>query len=205
MGVRTITMSHEELDRLGVICRVAERRLTQSAAATSRGLSTRQMKRLVARYRRHGAEGLVSGKRGKLSNRRLPTSVTEHVVALVREHYVDFGPTLACKKLYERHGVLVSRETPRRLMRDAGLWLPRAQRRKALQQPRARHPAGLESLRSPRVGACRYQRCLRGRWGEAWHTSDGPRACSRVQAAPRTGRPPARNRRFRRSVRRRPC
>ena len=133
-----LTMSTQELGRLEVVQRVLERRLTQSAAATSLGLSTRQMKRLVARYRRHGAEGLVSGKRGKPSNRQLPTSFTEQVVALVREHYADFGPTLAREKLYERHGVSVGRETLRMLMRQAGLWLPRAQRRKAVQQPRAR-------------------------------------------------------------------
>ena len=45
------------------------------------------MKRLMARFRRRGAAGPVSGKRGKQSNRRLPAIYTDHLLNLVREHY----------------------------------------------------------------------------------------------------------------------
>jgi transposase len=133
-----LTMSTLELDRLQILQRVAERRLTQAAAAQSLGLSYRQVKRLMARFRRQGAAGLVSRKRGQRGNRRLPSVYTELIVDLVREHYSDFGPTLAREKLLERHGLLIGRETLRGLMRNAGLWQTRAARRKAVQQPRAR-------------------------------------------------------------------
>jgi hypothetical protein len=73
----------------------------------------------MARFRRRGAAGLVSGKRGKQSNRRLPAIYTDPVLNLVREHYSDFGPTLAREKLLERHELLIGRETLRGLMRDA--------------------------------------------------------------------------------------
>jgi len=131
-------MSTRELSRLEVVQRVLDRRLSQRAAATSLGISYRQMKRLVARYRVRGPQGLISGKRGQPGNHRLPAAFTETVIAMVREHYGDFGPTLAREKLYERHGLNIGRATLRLLMREAGLWLPRAQRRKAIQQPRAR-------------------------------------------------------------------
>ena len=131
-------MSQSELSRLQILQRVVERRMTQAAAAHALGLSYRQVKRLMARFRRQGASGLVSGKRGKQGNRRLPAIYTGHVLDLVREHYADFGPTLAREKLLERHGLLIGRETLRGLMRDAGLWHTRAVRRKAIQQPRAR-------------------------------------------------------------------
>ena len=137
-----LTMSTSELNRLEVIQRVIERRLTQAAAAISLGLSHRQLKRLVRRYRRDGAAGLVSGKRGKASNHRLPQAFTDEIVAIVRERYADFGPTLACEKLRERHGIVIGRETLRKLMRDAGLWKTRAARRKAVQQLRAPIIAG---------------------------------------------------------------
>lgn len=75
----------------------------------------------MARFRRHGAAGLVSGRRGKRGNCRLPEVYAEHILDLVREHYADFGPTLARDKLLERHGLLIGRETLRGLMRDAGL------------------------------------------------------------------------------------
>jgi hypothetical protein len=63
--------------------------------------------------------------------------VRDHAIALVRRYYADFGPTLAAEKLGERHDVHVSRETLRGWMRQAGIWLPRAER-KRIQQPRHR-------------------------------------------------------------------
>jgi hypothetical protein len=58
-------------------------------------------------------------------------------VAIVRERYADFGPTLAAEKLAEEHGLTVSRETLRKWMSDAGVWLSRQQRR-TFHQPRLR-------------------------------------------------------------------
>ena len=65
------------------------------------GLCVRQVKRLVARYRERGAEGLVSGHRGGRSNNAIAASVRRAVMDLVRERYRDFGPTFACEKLVE--------------------------------------------------------------------------------------------------------
>jgi hypothetical protein len=131
-------MSHSELTRLEILQRVEDRRLNQSQAATMLGMTPRQMRRLVRSYRTQGAEGLVSKKRGKIGNHRRPEAFREHILAIIRELYADFGPTLAREKLLERHGLLVPCETLRGWMRDAGIWLPRAARRKIIQQPRAR-------------------------------------------------------------------
>jgi hypothetical protein len=57
---------------------------------------------------------------------------------IVREHYADFGPTLACEMLSERHKLELSTETLRKLMIEAGLWVPRSAQRSALHQPRER-------------------------------------------------------------------
>ena len=43
-------------------------------------------------------------------------------MTLVRENYIDFGPTFATEKLEEDHGLKVSRETLRKWMQDAGIW-----------------------------------------------------------------------------------
>ena len=55
----------------------------------------------------------------------------------VREHYVDFGPTLANEKLEARHDVIVSTETLRGWMIEDGIWTLRSRRRR-IHQPRAR-------------------------------------------------------------------
>ena len=120
-----VTMSRKEIDRAGVVARIAERRLTQVHGAEMLGLSVRQMRRLCRLYEAQGAAGLVSRRRGKPSNRKHADAFRESALALVREHYADFGPTLAQEKLLERHGLSVSVTTLRRWMAEDGLWVPR--------------------------------------------------------------------------------
>jgi hypothetical protein len=56
-----ITMTMRELDRFKVIQDVADGRLKPWRAAQRLGLTTRQIRRLVARLREDGPAGLVSG------------------------------------------------------------------------------------------------------------------------------------------------
>jgi transposase-like protein len=112
-------------------------RLTTAAAADLMRVTQRQTHRLLKRYRDGGAAAIANRGRGRPSNNRLSDVVRDHAIALVREYYADFGPTLAAEKLGERHHVRVSRETLRGWMRQAGLWLSRAER-KRIQQPRHR-------------------------------------------------------------------
>jgi len=133
-----LVMSNRELDRLQVLVRVSERRLTQREAARVLGVTERQLRRLWTAYRQRGAAGLVSGKRGRRSNRRLPETRREVALALVRERYSDFGPTFAHQKLVELHGIAISVSTLRTWMTDAQLWVPRLQRQRGVHQPRAR-------------------------------------------------------------------
>jgi transposase len=133
-----VTMSMRELERIKIIAAVAEHRLKVVQAAERLDLCERQVSRLVRRYETSGPAGLVSGRRGQPSNRELPIDVRARAMALVRERYTDFGPTLACEKLRECHGVVLAKETVRRWMCDAGLWVPRKQRPPRIHQPRNR-------------------------------------------------------------------
>jgi transposase len=133
-----ITMTMRELDRYKVIQDVADGALRPWRAAERLGLTTRQVRRLVARLREHGPSGLVSARRSKLSNNRLDAAMADRALAIIRERYADFGPTLACEKLVECHGIRLAKEAVRRLMTDVGLWIPRRQRPPKVYQPRAR-------------------------------------------------------------------
>ncbi len=129
-----ISMSRKELHRLRVVMDLVEERFTAAKAATQLHLTERQALRLRRRFLQGGAAGLASRKRGRASNRRFHPSVQMTAVSLVREHYVDFGPTFAAEKLAERHGLHVGRETLRNWMMAAGLWLDRKQRSKPVHQ-----------------------------------------------------------------------
>ena len=131
-------MSNRELDRLQVLVRVTERRLTQREAARIVGLSERQLARVLKVYRAQGAAGLVAKARGRRSNNRLSDELKVLATALVRTHYADFGPTFAQEKLEELHGLKVSEATLRKWMTEAGLWVPRRQRLRGIHQPRQR-------------------------------------------------------------------
>ncbi len=133
-------MSDKELQRLQVVQNLIEKRLCQKEAADRLHLSVRHVRRLVCAYRRHGASGLTSQRRGKPSNRRIADTERNHFLSLVRKHYADFGPTLAAEYLRERHGFTRSVETLRTWMREAGMWRSRARRCVRPHPPRERRP-----------------------------------------------------------------
>ena len=60
------------------------------------------------------------------------------MLSLVREHYPDFGPTLAVEKLIERHGLRIGVETLRQWMMAEGLWVDRRHKLPSPHQPRRR-------------------------------------------------------------------
>ena len=136
-----VTLTMEELERLEVLTRLAERRLPLRRAAEQLQLSPRQVRRLARRFAAGGAAALASRQRGRASNRRLSSATQERALALVREHYSDFGPTFAHQKLTEEHAVGCSVETLRGWMIAAGIWVPRSQA----------DPPQLSAAASPRV------------------------------------------------------
>src|SRR4051794_41663031 len=133
-----ITMSKKELGRLEALVDLDGGRITAARAAGLVGVGERQVFRLLKAYRASGAEGLVSRRRGRPSNRRHPDAVREAALAAIRERYADFGPTLAAEKLAEVHDLRLGRETVRRWMAEAGLWVPRKERGRRVHQPRHR-------------------------------------------------------------------
>ena len=60
------------------------------------------------------------------------------IVAVEKERYADFGPTLACEKLTEVHGYRLSAETLRQWMIAEGLWKAKPKRRMRIHQRRPR-------------------------------------------------------------------
>ncbi|WP_312951373.1 ISNCY family transposase [Agrobacterium sp.] len=135
-----ITMSERDLRRIEVLSKVIAGRMTMVSAAHVLALSERQVRRLLDRIRTGGAASIRHKAIGRPSNNRINDGIRDYAVALVRESYADFGPTLATEKLAERDGLQVSRETVRHWMVDAGLWLSRKQRRR-FHQPRLRREA----------------------------------------------------------------
>lgn len=136
--IEIITVSMQELNRLKMVQAIVDRYMTTSIAARRLGLSDRQVRRLVDRYRYEGSNGLISRRRGKPGNRQLPEGLEEKVTKIIRDNYPDFGPTLASEKLAEYHQLFLSKETVRQIMIRSGIWIPRKMRPPKIHQPRYR-------------------------------------------------------------------
>ncbi|WP_420481946.1 helix-turn-helix domain-containing protein [Croceicoccus gelatinilyticus] len=95
-----VAMSHGELSRFDTLMRVERGEFRIDDAVVNLALKRRQIFRPLERLRAEGAPGLISRKRGRPSNRRYSDAL--------REHYHDFGPTLAREYIIERHGTTVA-------------------------------------------------------------------------------------------------
>jgi len=135
-----LSMSAEERDRSHLIRRTVEKSLSQREAAERLGISRRQFERLVRGWKRHGDCGLVSRQRGRAAHNRLAEAMRLRIERLLRETYPDFGPTLAAEKLAERDGIVVSRETVRRIQTRLKLHRPKKRGEKRVFQVRDRRP-----------------------------------------------------------------
>ena len=128
-------MSEKEMDRAGVLARVASGQLRVSNASELMRVSYRQAKRLWRRYREQGAAGLRHGNAGRRSNRAHEEKFRRKVLRLIREKYSGevgerFGPTLAAEHLWSEDKLGVDAETLRRWMLAEGLWSRERKRKK---------------------------------------------------------------------------
>ena len=133
-----VEMSATELSRLEVIQRVSEKRMKQKEAGEILHLGTRQIKRLLKRYRKQGTAGLVSKHRGRKSNNHLAESVKKKALDLLKTKYKGFGPTLAHEKLVEKEKLKLSDESVRKIMIEEDLWKSRKLKKIVTHQLRER-------------------------------------------------------------------
>ena len=120
-----IQMSRGELARLGVIKEVFNKRLKQKESAEKIGLSPRQVRRIMVKIKSHGDIGIIHGNREKASSRKYSQSLQERVMQIVKDKYVDFGPSFAAEKLQEQELIKINRETLRQWMIAEQIWIPR--------------------------------------------------------------------------------
>lgn len=157
-------MSIKELDRVTIIEKVQAKQISQKEASEHLNLSARQLRRLKCSYEKNGIMGLVSKKRGKPSNNRLSDEIKKQAIALIKQNYVDFGPTFAHEKLTEVHQLALSVESVRKLMIKENIW--RGKKRKPAQY----HP--MRQRRSSLGELVQIDGSLHD-----WFEGRGPRCC----------------------------
>jgi len=109
-------MSVEDALRAGVCRQLIEGKVSEAEAAERLSLSVRQVRRYKKRVKAEGEAGVVHRLRGRLSCRRVEKERREEVVRLYRERYTGWNMVHFGEHLELRHGIVLSRETLRRLL-----------------------------------------------------------------------------------------
>lgn len=122
-------LSQRELQRVKVIENAVQGRITVEEASALLQLSTRQVKRLKGRYEAEDVEWVRHRNGGQSKPWAMAVPVKERIVELARSKYAGFNDSHLTEKLVEVEKIAVSRETVRRLLRNAKL--PSPQRRRA--------------------------------------------------------------------------
>lgn len=116
-------MSKNDLKRFETLTDVKEGRLKQSKGARILGISSRQLKRLLRRFRAEGPKGVVSKKVGAPSNNQLSQENRAQILDFFKQKdHHDFGPTLAHEYLAESGVLGFSVSSVRNVMIKHGLW-----------------------------------------------------------------------------------
>lgn len=115
-----IVLSQKEIQRVKVMEQVMSGAATLVQASEFIGISYRQAKRLKVRYRRRGPEGVIHGNRGRTPANALDGSKKELILCLSTGKYSECNDSHFTEMLREREGIIISRESVRKLRRADG-------------------------------------------------------------------------------------
>lgn len=140
MKKETVSLNAKEQQRLMVLNQVISGDLTGQEAAVLMDLSVRQMRRLMAAYRKEGAVALAHGNRGRMPVHALSAAIKERLVAAAQTTYSACNFAHLRDLLNEREGLKVSHPSVWRVLRAAGMRSPYRRRRPQHRARRQRMP-----------------------------------------------------------------
>ena len=100
-------MSARDVQRIQVLSEVMSGHCTIRAAASVLAVTPRHARRLLVRLQTGGGAGLAHKARGCPPNNRIDGGLRDHMLALVRNKYADFGPTLVAEMLEQHQRILL--------------------------------------------------------------------------------------------------
>jgi transposase len=134
-----VTMSQKEFQRVKVIENAAGGRLSVREASRLLQLSERQVQRLKRRFQPDSVDWVQHGNRGRSVPWAVSLPQKQLILTLARGKYQGFNDSHLAEKLRAEENLDVSRETVRRILRDA-----------KLASPQKRRPRKYRSRRPPR-------------------------------------------------------
>lgn len=135
-----VTLTRKEQKRAGVLVEVEKGVVTGRQAAGMMGVSLRQMRRLIAAYRKEGIAALAHGNRGKKPYNAIEDDIRQQVIALASSKYTGFNHQHLTESLGDRENIVISRSSVRNILLRAGIKSPRKRRPPKHRSRRERYP-----------------------------------------------------------------
>ena len=117
--ITSVPQAH--LQRWHLLQMVIDGHVTLLESSRMLGISYRQAKRLKQAFVLKGLQGLVHGNTGKTPYNSVDEALKKQIIHLARAEYKSLSDSLLTKKLFAEHGISVSRETVRKILRAAGI------------------------------------------------------------------------------------
>lgn len=130
MENKKVSMTLKEIKRVEVMKLVECKKITGREAAEMLGISLRQTRRIIQKYRDGGAAALMHGNRGKFSPHRLEEGKVNRIQELLQECYSDYNTQHLVEVLAERHELHISASSLTRIRRAIGYPTPRRKKRR---------------------------------------------------------------------------
>src|SRR4030042_4834444 len=108
-----VILNREEEKRLIVLNQVDAGRMNGREVAEVLGLSLRQVRRILAAYRKEGAVALAHANRGRKPHNTLDESLKKQVLELARSTYAGCNNQHFTELLAEREGITLCRSSVR--------------------------------------------------------------------------------------------
>ncbi len=125
-ATESLALNSDQLQRIHFLQMSVDGYITLREAAGKIGVSYRQAKRLKQAFIHSGARGVLHGNIGKRSHRALSDHERMRIVHLARTRYAALNDTQITLRLQAEHGISLSRETIRRILRADGIKRNRA-------------------------------------------------------------------------------
>jgi transposase len=135
-----VALNQKEQRRLVVLNQVEKGKMIGKEAAEVLGLSLRQVRRILAAYRKEGAAALAHGNRERKPCHALDESLRRQVIELAQSTYTGCNTQHFTELLAERECIALSRSSVRRILLEAGIRSPRKRRAPKHRSRRERYP-----------------------------------------------------------------
>ena len=133
-------MSEKEFNKVRVVEKILDGRMTTREGALVLGLSVRQVIRLKNKYRIGGPQALAHQNRGRKPSHALTDELKERIVALYLSKYHGSNYCHFAELLEEHESIRISPSSVRRILLSKGIKQAKPRRRGKIHAPRERKP-----------------------------------------------------------------